>query len=43
MVVDLVLLDFSKAFDVVSHVVLLEKLRDLSWYYVIELDQEISF
>ena len=29
MVVDLVLLDFLKAFNVVSHVVLLEKLSDL--------------
>ena len=28
-IVDMVLLNFSKAFDVVSRVVLLEKLRDL--------------
>ena len=28
-IVDMVLLDFSKTFDVVSHVVLLEKLREL--------------
>ena len=28
-IANMVLLDFSKAFDVVSHVVLIEKLRDL--------------
>ena len=28
-IVDIAMLDFSKAFDVVSHILLMEKLRDI--------------